>query len=313
MFVIKEGTAPDKIGEGTDEATQKSITEFLSKKGYVVRTADQDKEYLTTQTQQGIDKVLGERNTQIEQTINKITGIQKNSGEKYYDYMERAVNEKLKEVSVLQGKIKEYETKGLDGSALAQQLKKQLEDTQAQVKAINEEWAGKMTAKEQEVFTTKVSGEVDRTMSRFRMEFRQDIEPTILEAAIEGRLTKFRTENLPKNVEGHIIYTDPQGVTRNSKTDGKPKNTEDILRELFADLFDKKRVQGGAGSGGDGGSGGGDAGAKWKNIQLPAEVDTKVKLYNYLTKTLKMAQDTKETAKEFSEAYENLGKNLRLK
>ncbi len=309
MFTIKEGTAPEKVGEGTDETTEKAIVSYLEKKGHVIRTAKQDQEYLEAQVQPKVDKVLGERNTQIEQTVFKITGLDKKAGEKFYEYMERAVNDKLKDVTTLTEKIKEYEAKGLEGSALAQQYKKQLEETQTQVKQLNEEWQGKFSQKETEVFGAKVESEIERSLSKLRASFRQDIEPAILEDAIAGKLYKFRNENKPKDLDGHIIYTDANGVTKNSKVDGKPKNTDEILGELFVELVDKKRQQGGAGSGGEGKGGEGTGQGKWKDITVPATITTKMKLHSYLSKELKMNPDTKD----FSEAFDNLGKDLPLR
>jgi hypothetical protein len=307
MFKIAEGTAPEKVGEGTDETTEKAIVSYLEKKGHVIRTSKQDQDYVESQVQPRIDKVLGERNTQIEQTVLKITGLNKNNGEKFYEYMERAVADKLKEAAALSEKVKEYESKGVEGSALAQQYKKELEQAQAQVKQLNEEWQGKFTQKESEVFGAKVESEIERSLSKLRLKFRQDVEPAILEDAIAGKLYKFRNENKAKDLDGHIIYTNPAGATITSKADGKPKNTDDILSELFVELIDKKREQGGAGSGGKGEAG--DAQGKWKDISIPATVTSKVKLHSYLSKDLKMNESTKE----FSEAYENLGKSLPLK
>lgn len=310
MFTIKEGTAPEKIGEGTDETTQKAIVQYLEKSGHVVRTTQQDQAYLESQVQPKVDKVLGERNTQIEQTVFKITGLPKNTGEKFYEYMERAVADKLKDVTTLQSKIKEYEDKGLEGSTLAKQYKEELIQAQNQVKQLNQEWEGKFTAKDNEIFGARVETEVERALTKLRAIFRQDVDPAILESAVAGKIFQFKNENKPKNLDGHIIYTDANGATKTSKSDGKPKNTEELLTEYFQELIDKKRVQGGAGSsGGSGGTGGNGAEQKFKDIILPDNVKTKVALNAYLVKEKKMDASTKE----FSEAFEFLGKDLPLR
>lgn len=312
MFLVKEGTAPDKIGEGTDDATRNNIVSWLEKGGHVIRTTKQDTDYLEAQVQPRVDKVLGERNTQIEQTVLKITGLPKNQGEKFYEYMERAVNDKLKAVSELESKIKEFESKGLEGSTLAQQYKKELENTQKQIQTLNQEWEGKLTEKEQRYFNTGIVNELDKLVGDMRLKFRQDVDPAILEDSIAGKLAKFHSENKAKSLDGHVIWTDTNGVTRNSKSDGKPLSTKEVLAPYFENLIDKNKGKGGSGSGegGNGGQGGGAGGdQKWKDITLPPEIKTRVALMEYLTSEKKLSQDTKE----FAEAFDNLGKNMPLR
>jgi tRNA G46 methylase TrmB len=102
MFTIKEGTAPDKVGEGTPPEVLDSISKYLEKTGHVVRTTDQEKTFLEARTQAEVNKALGERYQQFENTILETTGIPKSQGEKFYEYHKRAVTEKLKDVNTLQ-------------------------------------------------------------------------------------------------------------------------------------------------------------------------------------------------------------------
>jgi hypothetical protein len=309
MFIIKEGTPADKVGEGTDQATLESITKFLEKQGHVIRTTDQDKTYLQTQTQTEINKVLGERNAQFEATILETTGITKTQGEKFHEYHKRALTEKLGEVTVLKAKIKDFEEKGLQGSDLAKQFKTELENAQKQISTLNQEWEKKLQDKDTEVFSTKINTEVEKELAKIRANIDPSIKPELVEDVIASRLSRFNHENKPASLDGMTVWKGPDGITRTGKKDGKPSALPELLPNYFMDIM-KKPAGGGAGSG-EGGSGGEGGGAqpKWKEIQLPAEINSQVKLTDYLMKTVKLDASTKD----YSEAFENLKGNLPIR
>lgn len=311
MFTIKEGTAPDKVGEGTPPEVLDSITKFLEKQGHVIRTVDQDKQYLETQKQAEINKVLGERNAQFEATILETTGIPKTQGEKFHEYHKRALTEKLGEVSTLKAKIKEFEDKGLQGSDLAKQYKQELDNAQKQISTLNSEWEKKLQDKDTEVFSTKVNTDIEKELAKIRANLDPTLKPALIEDIIASRLSKFQKENNAASLEGVTIWKGPDGVTRTGKKDGKYLTLAEILPSYFADVM-KAPERGGAGSGGDGGAGGGAGGGgqkKWKDIQLPEKVKSRVTLTDYLVKELKLDSSTKE----FNEAFENLKGDLPLK
>lgn len=310
MFIIKEGTPADKVGEGTDKQTLESIAKYLEKTGHVVRTQEQEKQFVEAQTQQEVNKVLGERNAQFEATILETTGIPKSQGEKFYEYHKRALTEKLNEVTTLKAKITEFETKGLQGSELAKQYKTELENAQKQIKTLNDEWEKKLNDKDTEVFTTRVNTEVEKVVAEIRGQLDPTIKPELVEDVIQARLNRFHAENKPKKLGDVTVWQDAQGVTRTSKKDGKPEAAKDILvSNYFADLIDKGRQQGGAGSG-DGKGGNPDKPTpKWKEIQLPSTVTSQIKLTDFLMKEAKLDPSTKD----YSEAFENLKGDLPLK
>lgn len=309
MFTIKEGTAPDKVGEGTPPEVLDSITKFLEKSGHVIRTNDQDKQYLQTQTQAEINKVLGERNTQFEATILETTGITKTQGEKFHEYHKRAITEKLKDVNDLQAKIKEFTEKGLQGSDLAKQYKLELENTQKQISSLNSEWEKKLQDKDTEVFSTKITNEVEKELVKIRANIDPTIKPALLEDIIASRLMKFNGENKAANLEGMIVWKGSDGVTRTGKKDGKPLKLDEILTTYFTDIM-KAPAKGGAGSGGEGGDGGaGGTKNKWKEIGLPSTVKSQVNLTDFLIKEQKLDPSTKE----YSEAFENLKGGLPIR
>lgn len=308
MFIIKEGTPAEKIGEGTPPEVLEAITKHLEKTGHVIRTTDQEKNFLSQHTQTEVDKVLGERNRQFEATIFETTGIQKQANEKFYDYHKRALTDKLAEVKGLQEKIAEFEQKGLQGSDLAKQYKTELENTQKQIQTLNQEWEGKLKAKDEEVFSTKINTDVEKEVSELKAKIDPTIPPHLHGDIISARLAKFNAENKAASLEGMIVWKNAKGETIIDTKSGKPKNLKEILPTYFGDVIKEQRQQGGAGSGGQGNNGGTPP-AKWKEIALPTTVTSQVKLTDFLMKEAKLDP----SSKEYSEAFEGLKGTLPLK
>lgn len=314
MFIIKEGTAADKVGEGTTTETLASIQRFLEKQGLTIRTAEQEKTFLDSQKQEAINQVISERNRQMEDTILETTGINKNQGEKFHEYHKRAIIEKTKEASDLKTKIADLERQGLSGSTLAQQYKQEVETIRQQLQTVNTEWQKKFEDKTKEVFTSKASGEMEKTLAILKGKIDPTIKPELIDDIIQARLAKFKGDYNAADLDGLIVYKDKEGKTKLSKKDGKPETFEEIFSTYLGELIDTKRQQQGAGSGSQGqgaagqGNQGGQAGAKWKDYQRPDTIKSKMQLTDYLRDELKLDASTKD----WSEAFDSLGKDLPL-
>lgn len=307
MFVIKEGTPADKVGEGTAPEVLESITKHLSKGGFVIRKADEDENFVKTRVQTEVDKVYGTTAKMFDGVVTEITGIPRLDNEKSTDYAKRAVAEKLKAVNELQAQLKELKDKGVDGNVLAQEYKGQIGQLQEQIKKINEENGKTITELKGKMFETSLSSMVDHAFSEIRSTLgAEGLDPKYLTDIINARMLRFRNENRAKEVEGILIWTDKDGNIRNSKTNGKPLSTKEILEPYFEDLVDKGKKGAGAGSGKGGDGGQGDA--KWKNLTVPSEIKSKPELYKWLKVDNKMD----ENSKDFNDAYTALGANLPL-
>jgi hypothetical protein len=306
MFLIKEGTPAEKIGEGTDPNTIKAIESYLGKAGYVVRTTDAEKSFLESHTQQQIDAATSKFATNLETDIKTMTGIDKQPNEKYYDYFKRATGQKLGRITELENKISEWEKKGGAGSeTIINDLKNQLQSAQQTYQQTIAEKEKALQDLQGQFFGTRLNGSWEKEVGDMRPKF---IENQFLNSELEIRRSKFFSEHQAEESNGQIVYKNKStGQILISKTDGKPKSTKEIVDELYKDLIDKKRAQGGAGSGGggnggDGGQGGGGTPPNWKDVQIPVDkIKTGVQLHEYMVKELKMDQNTKE----FGEAFKN--------
>jgi len=185
MVILKDGTTDL---EGTDAATMKIILDGLEKQGHTVRTAEQDKSYVTVNTQKAVDEAFQKRNQQLEDTIKEMTGIDKaNASEKYYDYFKRAIELKGTELTAVKAKVKEYEEKGANGNVLAEEYKKQVTALQAQLGVAQTEFASQLAQKGEEIFKTKFNSELNQSIARVTTMLRGDIAKEFLPDIIKAK------------------------------------------------------------------------------------------------------------------------------
>lgn len=309
MFTIKEGTPPEKIGEGTSPETLKAISEYLERNGSIIRTADQEKSFREMMSNQDVNKALSDSHAKTEATIFETTGIEKKPGEKFYDYHKRALGEKLTNVKILEDKVKKYESEGFQSSDLLKQARIDLEKAQATIAEQNNEWKKKFETKESEIFNSRVDSEIERVLGELRASIDPTIKPELVPDILAARLAKFRNENQPYNSDGFVVWKDPKtGATRTSKQDGKAQNFKDLFTPYLADVAGTPRQQSGAGSGSNqqDHSGGG---RKYNEITLPDSVKTQVELTAFLVKEMKMDP----SGKDFVKAFEALKGDMKLR
>ena len=309
MFIIKEGTPTDKIGEGTENETKEKIAQWLESQGYTVRTSEQDTSFIKSAVQKEVDQVYSSSLRHVDDAILKHTGIQKEGNEKTTDYATRAIPLKFDNlngsIQDLNKKIEDYEAKGVDGNTKAQEYKLELEALRQQFEKANTDFEEAIKAKDQSIFDNDVKTKVKETIRVFRPRLTTGVDESLLEDILENRINRFYTENKAHSFDNTVVWKDLNGETKLSKKDGKPMSTEEVLLPYFEDLFDKGRRQPGAGSGKDDPGGKGGEGV----IHIPGTVKNKTQLYDYLHKDdngPKFAQGSAEFAKAFDELRKDM-------
>jgi hypothetical protein len=315
MLTLKEGANAETAWKDTPDDFKAKIIEQAKKDGGLsIRTKDEETSFtksFETRQQQEVDKAYGRHKTETETIIAEITGLKPNDNEKASDFLKRAVTDKLKDVKALEDKIKLFETKGIDSDGLAKELRTQKENLEKLLAEKTNEFTNKEKEYSGKIFSFQVSSEIDKAFGEFRGTLGvPGMDEKLFSDVLAARMNKFHAENKAASFENGLVWKDAAGTTYTSKTDGKPQSTKERLFAYFEDLVDKGKAQGGSGSG-DGKKDDGKP-AEWKNIKLPAEVKTKTELWAYLFKDSngpKMDQNSKEG----NEAYENLGKDLKLR
>jgi hypothetical protein len=225
------------------------VLQALQSKGYVVRSQDQEKEFLTNyeknqlepKINQLFEQKIGERIRQVHDQYDKdlleMTGQRKDVNEKTYDFLKRTYSSRLDETSrVLQSQVG------------------QLTD--------------KLTVREQELEQTKQ--EYQKQFSSFKVNSTIDSElskrtiyvpPTITDEETKARFISEQKEMMKSRLLSKYSYSDTDNGILFLKPDGtpvlNPKNASkatmtDLLDTEFGVYFIDSSKQGGLGSGGNG-------------------------------------------------------------
>lgn len=321
---LKEWAGKDGL---TVEQAEAKMIDYLTTKGMTVRTTDQDKTYLESNSQRMIDEAFQKRNQQLEDTIRAKTGVEKaNPSEKYYDYFARAVDVVMGKIADATAKIKEFQDKG--GSAVVDDYKQQVAKLQKDLKDLKDTHQQEISTERSKVFTSRFTNDLSTAVDKIRAKL--DIDPKIQEDVIAARLAKFREQYDASELEGVTIFKEKKSNEPVlSKQDGKHKNLQQMVEEAFADLMkapDPGHQGAGAGSGsgaagagnpggqGSGAGAGGQGAPGWKGMNRPAAVTSKMKVLDFLSKDLKLNEGTKEHAEAFAHFSKGTdGKELPLK
>lgn len=196
----------------------------------------------------------------VDADLKTLTGKDKPSGVKTYDWLKSALTEaknddaqKLKgQVADLEATVATLKANGGDSSQAAAELKKvrtQLTNLQNRYNADLEEWKGKLESKEQEVEATRLDGMVDNAFAG--LVFREDLPGTViqvmkdtarkelLEAPREWVSADGRTLPVFKNADGSTI-ANPQTLAALSPSE--------IVAKKLADVIVTTPIQGGSGT-----------------------------------------------------------------
>lgn len=206
--------------------------------GLVIRTKEQDQQYLTSQinltlpekVKQGVDQKFREMLDPIDAEILSLTGIPKQSkdgapGEKTTDYAKRA--------------FAEFHKKGGGDPVTKErvsQLEKMLSDKENQFKS-------ELEKLNKQLFETEVGSQLDADLERRnvyipphitkeedKQRYAQD-QRKLAKMGILGSFTHKRDE------QGNIIWHDSEGKPQLDSKDGKPKKITSLLDERYGTWF----------------------------------------------------------------------------
>lgn len=275
------------------------MVKHLGTQNYIVRTEDQDNEFWNKKQVDVVGGKLKEWSENLEGKIATLTSVERNGSEKSLDYLDRAfgsVNEKYS------GTVSELETlrkATSDGEGAASEIQKQFDAfKKAKEKEITD-LSGKVGTMEGMQFKNRIDLAVNDAMSKIRPTLKQDKDNNqIIEGAIQNELNKFHSEVKGVDHQGGLIFHDADGNPMIDKTNGNHLGALEILNKRLSYLVDEARVVGGTGA--DGKFTAPEGADKYK-LTLPAEVDSKVKLTDYLVNEKKLNPNDSEFNKYFTE------------
>lgn len=193
-----------------------------------------------------LDKTVGELHGRYDADILEVTGKQKPSGVKTYDFLKNLLSDTLKEKSELEEQLSK--AGGADEAT-----KKKMADKDNDIKALRDQ----LVAKEQEI--AKKDAEIKTRENRVRIEMHIDnvlntlkFKDTIPESIIGDSKARAKEELLKMaDVEddGSIIFRDAEGVKMTNQSKRlEPITAADLIAERFKGAIEVPRIVTGAGT-----------------------------------------------------------------
>jgi hypothetical protein len=193
----------------------------------------------------------------IEKDIKDITGVDKQSGQKYYEYLKGTLStfkEKATQAETLAAQIEELKkSKSTDDT-----LKKELDELRKSIPTLESEWKTKLEQEQNNNVTYRKRSEILQGIGalKFNPNLPQDVIETMRENAINKLLTapsEFR--------DNRLVFLDEKGeVLRNKEKHLDPYSPVDLLATNLKSILDTGAGTGGAGTGGKAGGDKGGAG-----------------------------------------------------
>lgn len=263
-----------------------------------------------------INTRIGQLHGQYEADVLSVTGIQKNNGEKAYDYTKRVLGAMKENADKVAGLTEQLNTakadlakaqkaleNGLQDATLKQQLKdaqKQVTDLQEQLANTQREAAAQKVQLKKEYDDARINMAIDTAMSgyKFKDGITEPLQKALMAQAKAEVLARGKAEIDDKGV---IIFRNEDGtILTNSKNAMNPYTITELLGE--SSIKDALMVQGGTG-GGTGEPGG--QGGNQSTIISIAGARTQVEADEMIAKALMargLTNDSAEFQTQFTEA-----------
>jgi hypothetical protein len=264
-----------------DAELVKGIVPVLSKSGYVVRTQDEEKSFLSSyeQTQEVRDRIMAPAIKEVHDLYDKdfeqLFGEKRGSNEKTYNAYKRKIEE-LKASKITDPTAKDQITK------LQADMEKLVMDHKKEVETM-----------EGTFFKEKVTGlfsaALDNVSIALPVHLKNDEEKQKYTASQKSMMKRDLIENITakRDKDGNVIFYDGDKPLT-SPTDGKPLSASDIVNARFVQYIaaDGRKMSG--------------AGTQFSQDGKPV-FSNKQSVYDYL-----VAKGLQEKTKPFYDEYEKL-------
>ena len=216
---------------------------------------------------QVINTKIGELHGRYDEDVKSVTGIEKSSGEKTYDYVKRVLAD-LKTKSAGAPDLQSYENEiatlksqianGKGDEAIRQQLKDaqaELSTLKAQYDVDKQNWGNK-----EKEFTNKITGiEIDSNFEKavaglkFRAGYPESVQRTLLSSAKSAILGAYKPDWVEADGQRIMVFRDKNGeILRNKSNSLNPYTADELISEQLKEVIDNGRIITGAGTQGQG-------------------------------------------------------------
>lgn len=207
---------------------------------FVIRTADEEKEYLTNHQKQIEEQVIpgkiSELHNRYDEDVFSVTGLKKGTTEKTYDFIKRVLGD-------FKTKAEKAEAFTSEIATLKQQIKDGTADKQtlADLEAVRKAYKDLETNKDNEL--KKVKGEFEQykikseiLSARQGMNFKKGIPDVAVNALVDQAISKLAT--MASYQDGKLVFVKDGTVMRNAHNALNPYTAAELLKEELKDVID---------------------------------------------------------------------------
>lgn len=212
---------------------------------------------------------IGELHGRYDEDVKSVAGVEKNQGEKSYDYVKRVIGDfktKAESTSALTDQIDSYKTKvatlekaisdGKGSEAIAQKLKDEqskLVALQSQYDTDKETWETEKNEFSTKMSNARVNSQFEKATSglKFKAGYPEGVQSTLIKAAKEGILSNLTPDWIEVGGKQKMVFRDDKGeISRNKNNLQEPYTAEELILENLKDVLDLGKKTPGAGTGG---------------------------------------------------------------
>ena len=213
---------------------------------------------------QVINTKIGELHGRYDEDVKTVTGIEKNQGEKSYEYVKRVLGDfksKIGEVPELQTKITGYET---EIATLKQQIsegkgdeviRQQLKDAQTELTTLKTQydtdkqvWGNKEKEFSQQITGIQVDTQFEKATAglKFKSGYPESVQKTLLSSAKSAILGTYKPDWIEAGGTKVMVFRDAKGeIARNKSNSLNPYTAQELISEQLKEVLDSgKKITG---------------------------------------------------------------------
>lgn len=207
---------------------------------------------------------IGELHGLYDRDVKEVTGIEKNQGEKSYDYVKRVLGDFRSKVggsTELQTKVTQYETEIqtlkaqiADGKG-NEAMKQQLTDAQSQLAALRTQyetdkqtWGTREKEFSQQITGIQVDTQFDKAVAglKFKAGYPEGVQRTLLKSTKDGILNQYKPDWVEVDGQKVMVFRDAKGeILRNKNNALNPYTARELISEQLKEVIDPgKKITG---------------------------------------------------------------------
>lgn len=214
-----------------------------------------------------INTKIGELHGRYDEDVKAVTGIEKNQGEKSYDYVKRVLGDfksKIGGATELQNKITGYETEianlkqqissGKGDEVIRQQLKDaqtELATLKTQYDTDKQAWGNKEKEFSQQITGIQVDTQFEKATAglKFKAGYPESVQKTLLSSAKSAILGTYKPDWVEAGGTKVMVFRDEKGeIVRNKANSLNPYTAQELISEQLKEVLDPGKKTTGTGT-----------------------------------------------------------------